>query len=106
MASGCYKKRKFEQRNFSSNLPNDSKPKQKNIYSWRRGFITFCYDIYGQNLFDGYKEIWVKRKEADIQKNLQENLVAVETQAFSGKMQIIRSMLSKYTNDFEKYIKI
>lgn len=59
----------------------------------------------GKTFFDGYKEIWVKRKEADIQKNLQENLVAVETQAFSGKMQIIRSMLSKYTNDFEKYIK-
>ena len=58
----------------------------------------------GQTFFDGYKEIWVKRKEANIQKNLQENLVAVETQAFSGKMQIIRSMMSKYTADFEKYI--
>ncbi len=58
----------------------------------------------GQTFFDGYKEIWVKRKEANIQKNLQENLVAVETQAFSGKMQIIRSMMSKYTSDFEKYI--
>lgn len=59
----------------------------------------------GKTFFDGYKDIWVKRKEADIQKNLQENLIAVETQSFSGKMQIIRSMLSKYTNDFEKYIK-
>lgn len=59
----------------------------------------------GKTFFDGYKEIWVKRKDANIQKNLQENLIAVETQAFSGKMQIIRSMLSKYTNDFEKYIK-
>lgn len=59
----------------------------------------------GKTFFDGYKDIWVKRKEANIQKNLQENLVVVETQAFSGKIQIIRSMLSKYTNDFEKYIK-
>lgn len=58
----------------------------------------------GKTFFDGYKEIWVKRREANIQKNLQENLVEVETQAFSGKMQIIRSMLSKYTSDFEKYI--
>ena len=58
----------------------------------------------GKTFFDGYKEIWVKRKEADIQKNLQENLVDVETQSFSGKMQIIRSMLSKYYNDFEKYL--
>ena len=58
----------------------------------------------GKTFFDGYKDIWVKRKEANIQKNLQENLIEVETQAFSGKMQIIRAMLSKYTKDFEKYL--
>lgn len=58
----------------------------------------------GKTFFDGYKDVWVKRKEANIQKNLQERLVDVETQSFSGKMQIIRSMLSKYSTDFEKYI--
>ncbi len=58
----------------------------------------------GKTFFDGYKDVWVKRKEADIQKNLQENLINVETQSFAGKMQIIRSMLSKYSTDFEKYI--
>ena len=58
----------------------------------------------GKTFFDGYRDIWVKRKEANIQKNLQENLIDVETQAFSGKMQIIRAMLSKYSSDFEKYI--
>lgn len=58
----------------------------------------------GKTFFDGYKDIWVKRKEADIQKNLQEKLISVETKAFSGKMQIIRSMLSKYSADFEKYL--
>ncbi|MBO6257182.1 hypothetical protein J6N69_04010 [bacterium] len=58
----------------------------------------------GKTFFDGYKDIWVKRKEANIQKNLQENLIAVETQAFSGKMQIIRAMLSKYTKDFEGFL--
>ncbi len=69
------------------------------------GTLTFgAMAFMGQTFFDGYKEIWVKRKEANIQKNLQENLVAVETQAFSGKMQIIRSMMSKYTTEFEKYI--
>ena len=51
---------------------------------------------------DGFKEVWVKKKEADIQKNLQENLIAVETQSFSGKMQIIRSMLSSKANLFSK----
>ncbi len=58
----------------------------------------------GKTFFDGYKDVWVKRKEANIQKNLQENLISVETQSFSGKMQIIRSMLSKYSSDFEKYL--
>lgn len=59
----------------------------------------------GKTFLDGYKDIWIKRKEANIQKNLQENLIDIETQSFSGKMQIIRSMLSKYATDFEKYIK-
>lgn len=59
----------------------------------------------GKTFFDGYKEIWVKRKDVNIQKNLQENLISVETESFSGKMQIIRSLMSKYTNIFEKYLK-
>ena len=58
----------------------------------------------GKTFLDGYKDIWVKRKEADIQKNLQENLISVETQSFGGKMQIIRNMLSKYAGDFDKYL--
>ncbi len=56
----------------------------------------------GKTFFDGFKEVWVKKKEADIQKNLQENLIAVETQTFSGKMSIIRNMLSERTAEFGK----
>lgn len=56
----------------------------------------------GKTFFDGFKEVWVKKKEADIQKNLQENLIAVETQTFGGKMQIIRNMLSTRTAEFAK----
>lgn len=55
----------------------------------------------GKTFFDGFKEVWVKKKEADIQKNLQENLIAVETRTFGGKMQIIRNMLSERTAEFE-----
>ena len=53
-----------------------------------------------KNFVDGFKEVWVKSQEANIQKNLQENLIAVETQSFSGKIQIIRSMLSSKAKDF------
>ncbi len=56
----------------------------------------------GKTFFDGFKEVWVKRKEADIQKNLQENLIEVETRTFGGKMQIVRNMLSERTAEFTR----
>ena len=65
------------------------------------GVITLgSMAFIAKNFVDGYKEVWVKQREADIQKNLQENLIEVETQAFSGKMQIIRSMLSSKAKSF------
>ena len=70
------------------------------------GVITFASMAFiAKNFIDGFKEIWVKKREADIQKNHQENLIAVETQSFSGKMQIIRSMLSSKAKDFLEAIK-
>lgn len=65
------------------------------------GVITLgSMAFIGKNFIDGYKEVWVKKREADIQKNLQENLIEVETQSFSGKIQIIRSMLSAKAQAF------
>jgi hypothetical protein len=54
----------------------------------------------GKTFCEGFRDVWVKKKEADIQKNLQENLIGVETQSFSGKMQIIRNMLSEKAKEF------
>ena len=79
-------------------------PNRKTVIAGAGVLALSAMAFMGKTFFDGYKDIWVKRKEADIQKNLQEKLIDVETQSFSGKMQIIRSMLSKYTSDFEKYI--
>ena len=54
------------------------------------GVITLATMAFLSKTFiDGFRDVWVKRKEADIQKNLQEKLIEVETQSFSGKMQII-----------------
>ncbi len=65
------------------------------------GIITLgSMGFMGKIFIDGLKEVWVKKKEADIQKNLQENLIEVETQSFSGKIQIIRSMLSSKAKIF------
>ena len=66
------------------------------------GIITLASMTFVLKTFiDGYRDVWIKKKEADIQKNLQENLIAVETQSFSGKMQIIRSMLSSKAKLFK-----
>ena len=59
------------------------------------GVITLgAMAFLAKTFIDGYRDVWIKKQEADIQKNLQENLIEVETQSFSGKMQIIRSMLA------------
>ena len=69
-------------------------PNRKTILA-SLGVITLgAMAFMGKIFIDGFKEVWVKNQEANIQKNLQENLIAVETQSFSGKLQIIRSMLS------------
>lgn len=56
----------------------------------------------GKTFCDGFKDVWVKKKEADIHKNLQENLIAVETQSFAGKLQINRSLLSEKAKEFSE----
>ena len=75
-------------------------PNRKTILA-SLGVITLgSMAFMGKIFIDGFKEVWVKKQEADIQKNLQENLIAVETQSFSGKLQIIRSMLSSNARKF------
>ncbi len=69
------------------------------------GVLTLTATAFmGKTFFDGFKDVWVKKREADIQKNLQEQLIAVETQSFSGKIQIIRNALSEKTKMFSNYI--
>lgn len=67
------------------------------------GVVTLSAMAFMTKTFiDGYRDVWVRKQEADIQKNLQENLIAVETQSFSGKMQIIRSMLASKAKSFSE----
>lgn len=67
------------------------------------GVITLgSMAFMGKIFIDGFKDVWIKKQEADIQKNLQENLIEVETQSFSGKIQIIRSMLSSKAKMFSQ----
>jgi len=79
-------------------------PTKKTILAGSGAIAIGAMAFMGKMFIDGFKEIWVKQKEADIQKNLQENLVAVETQTFSGKIQITRSMLSQKAKEFNEYL--
>ena len=79
-------------------------PNQKTILAGTGVLTLTAMAFMGKTFFDGFKDVWVKRREADIQKNLQENLIEVETQSFAGKMQIVRSMLAKHAIEFKKYL--
>ena len=75
-------------------------PNRKTILA-SLGVITLgSMAFMGKIFIDGFKEVWVKQQEANIQKNLQENLIEIETQSFSGKLQIIRSLLSSKAKQF------
>lgn len=75
-------------------------PNRKTILA-ALGVITLAsMALLAKNFVDGFKDVWIKKQEADIQKKLQENLIEVETQSFSGKIQIIRSMLASKAKIF------
>lgn len=79
-------------------------PNRKTIIAGVGVFSLTATAFMGKTFFDGFKDIWVKKREADIQKNLQEQLIDVETQSFSGKIQIIRNTLSDKAKELNKYI--
>lgn len=79
-------------------------PTPKTILAGSGVLALTAMAFMGKTFFDGYKEVWVKKKEADIQKNLQERLIAIETQSFGGKIQIIRSMLSERARELNGFV--
>ena len=79
-------------------------PNRKNIMGALGVFVLSAIGFAGKNFVDGVKEIWVRKKQADVQKNLQEKLIAVETQSFSGKMQILRNMLNEKAKELNSVL--
>lgn len=75
-------------------------PNKKTTLAFAGLAVFSSMAFMGKTFCEGFKDVWVKKKEADIQKNLQENLIEVETQSFSGKMKIIRNMLSEKAREF------
>ena len=76
-------------------------PSSTNIFAAAAVFIFSGITIASKNFVDGLKEIWLKKKSADIEKNLQEKLIQVETDSFSGKLKVVNDLMYKNLQYFE-----
>lgn len=76
-------------------------PNFRNIMGALGVFSLASVGFVGKNYIDGIKEVWVRKRQADVQKDLQEKLIEVETKSFSGKMQIVRNMLTEKARDLD-----
>ncbi len=79
-------------------------PSFRNILGAAAVFVMSGITIAAKNFVDGTKDIWLKKKSADIEKDFQENLISVETNAFSGKLKIVNDMLSHNVEYFDKVL--
>lgn len=79
-------------------------PTRKTILAGIGVLTLSAMAFMGKTFFDGFKDVWVKKREADIQKDMQERLIDIETQSFAGKIQITRSMLSEKAREFSRYL--
>ncbi len=76
-------------------------PNPKTIMGAVAVFLFSAMTIGAKNFVDGAKEIWIKKQEADIERDLQENLIDVEAKAFSGKLNTVNNMLVEKVNYFK-----
>ncbi len=67
-------------------------------------FVFASAALIARNCVDGFKDTWIKRQEADIQRNLQEKLIKVEAQTFAGKINFMRGMLAEKAKEFEELL--
>ncbi|MBQ3102632.1 hypothetical protein IJC60_06495 [bacterium] len=80
-------------------------PSPRNILGAGAVFLFSGLTISAKNFVDGIKEIWIKKREANIERDLQENLIEVEANAFSGKLQSVNSYLKDSANYFKTIFK-
>ena len=79
-------------------------PNYRNILGAAGVFLMSGITIACKNFVDGAKEIWLKKKGADIERDLQENLIEVEKNSFSGKLQTVNEMLKNNAGYFDSVI--
>ncbi len=79
-------------------------PNKKTMLAGAGILVLTAMAFMGKTFSEGFRDVWIKKREADIQKNMQERLIAIETQSFGGKIQIIRSMLADRVKELNGYL--
>ena len=79
-------------------------PNAKNVAGFIGVGLMSAITLICKNFFSAVKEIWIKKQNCDIEHDLQENLIQVETDAFSGKLNVVNTLLSDTTKYFKEVL--
>jgi len=79
-------------------------PNAKNIAGFIGVSLMSVVTLVSKNVVDAIKEIWIKKQNCDIEADLQENLIEVETKAFAGKLNVVNTLLSDTTKYFKNVL--
>ena len=79
-------------------------PNAKNVAGFIGVGLMSAITLICKNFFKALKEIWIKKQNCDIEHDLQENLIQVETDAFSGKLNVVNTLLSDTTKYFKEVL--
>lgn len=79
-------------------------PNTKNLLGALGVFVMSGITIISKNFVEGAKEIWLKKKAADVEKDLQEQLIDVETNSFSGKLNVVNELLNSNVKYFDSVL--
>ena len=80
-------------------------PKAKNVAGFVGVMLMSMVTVIAKNFVDGVKEIWVKKQNYDIERDLQEKLIQVETDSLSGKLNVVNVLLSDSAKYFKAILK-
>lgn len=79
-------------------------PSTKNIIGAGAVFLFSGMTAVAKNLVDGVKEVWIKKRQADIERDLQESLIETETKSFAGKIQATNDLLRENITYFKNVL--
>lgn len=79
-------------------------PNAKNVAGFIGVGLMSAVTLISKNFVDAIKEIWTKKQNCDIEHDLQENLIQVETDAFKGKLDVVNTLLSDTTKYFKSVL--